>query len=331
MYNSFSDLYEVNPCLRGYYYDKRWIPPGFTPLKDVVERTGKTLFGKKWDGFEKHARASSLSKRTGEETDFSFFVKITKNKTGKKYWNLPDTGISNFKDYENFELRFEDENSAKEQWSLLIKALAHCKKVETERLKRYEKTCEILRLAFYYQICSTSVLEAKGEIKLIPKSYWATNLARATFKVAAYQSPYSDRPFEGRSEYTNPVYWNEENNLSPEMIGFCVLKSTEVDKKLFPGGKLIPFPKPEDTKCINIDAIEDMFVNAPYMQLMIDAMHHFRAKLINQTEKKQLFEDWLYKEGQNRFGSAFSKSKAESMATFIRPPDFERGGNKRIK
>ncbi len=72
------------------------------------------------------------------------------------------------------------------------------------------------------------------------------------------------------------------------------------------------------------------YESAPYLQLMLDAMLHFKGRLKDRKEKKQTFEEWIYIQGVKKFGSGFSKSKAESMATFIRPPEFERGGNKRI-
>ena len=60
---------------------------------------------------------------------------------------------------------------------------------------------------------------------------------------------------------------------------------------------------------------------------MLRAEEHFGERLL--TAKKQEIEEWLSGEGPKIEGT-WSNNKSRMMATFLRPPEKQKGGNKKI-
>jgi hypothetical protein len=70
----------------------------------------------------------------------------------------------------------------------------------------------------------------------------------------------------------------------------------------------------------------DYYVS-PFVQLQLDALRHFNIDADNPPLKKQI-TDWLEKEAAAR-GIELSGRMLESLATSIRPPEAQKGGNKK--
>lgn len=65
----------------------------------------------------------------------------------------------------------------------------------------------------------------------------------------------------------------------------------------------------------------------PYLELMQEAILHFRLTALHQ-EKKEVLSDWF--RTQRVDGEPLSKNLADAMATLIRLPSAQRGGAKRM-
>ena len=67
---------------------------------------------------------------------------------------------------------------------------------------------------------------------------------------------------------------------------------------------------------------------SPFVELMLRAEQYFGERIL--SAKKSEIVDWLNEEGSKALGSYWSTSKSESMATFLRNPNQQKGGNKKI-
>lgn len=67
---------------------------------------------------------------------------------------------------------------------------------------------------------------------------------------------------------------------------------------------------------------------SPFVDLMLRAEQHFGERVLN--AKKSEIVDWLNLEGP-KTDRTWSNRKSDLMATFLRPPDLQKGGNKKVQ
>lgn len=72
---------------------------------------------------------------------------------------------------------------------------------------------------------------------------------------------------------------------------------------------------------------DEIGYTTPYLELMQEAIRHFRLTERHQ-EKKEVLSDWF--RTQRVEGNVVSKNLADSMATLVRLPSAQRGGSKRV-
>ncbi len=70
---------------------------------------------------------------------------------------------------------------------------------------------------------------------------------------------------------------------------------------------------------------------SPYISLLLKAEKELGAKLQNSVVNKDILVEELYQMGRKALGSDWTKKKADVGITLLRHPDFEKGGNKRVK
>jgi hypothetical protein len=144
----------------------------------------------------------------------------------------------------------------------------------------------------------------------IPRRFWPSPEADDVLETGDY-FPY------GRPKH----YWKDRQSEA-------VLVREEDLRRLLSGEAIEPEVNPSQTATNSetVSAAETYLT--PYIALMLQAIEHF-AISATQWPKKDELENWLSNQ-KLPDGTRISPNQAKMMATFARPPEASKGGNKRI-
>ncbi len=90
--------------------------------------------------------------------------------------------------------------------------------------------------------------------------------------------------------------------------------------------QLFPNPTPEQKQIGSIERQDNMSYKSPYQKFMERVIIEVGINENNQPKKTNII-DWIMKNAPREL--AISQNKAQMMATFIRNPETEKGGNKK--
>ena len=124
-------------------------------------------------------------------------------------------------------------------------------------------------------------------------------------------SAYGEIKSVGRSVYVGDGF---------KLFGPVIVKETDLDRAL---------RGVEPETAVNAPAVDDSTYLSPFIRFMIEASRALELSEEERTPKADI-EAWLRRNWPNEFGAATNR-KIEMMATFLRHPNHETGGNTKWK
>jgi len=145
----------------------------------------------------------------------------------------------------------------------------------------------------------------QNSIEVIPPNYWLF-LETKPEKAEAF----------GHGLHYVGVFFQRQQDVPPETI--ALVKERQANQSFSMPNVVPPAANP---------AQADASYISPYVQLQLDAIKHFGIDATNPPLKKTII-DWLETQATEK-GIELSGRMLESLATSIRPPEAQKGGNKK--